>query len=318
MFNVDGHKIVVRDSQGVEINTGYTVEHHEQKLKEEKEQLRADLERAHFAERENLQLRYDNVSLKLDNLQQSYEDAVRLLDEARQELQRYSNQFPHDDIINAMKGIEEGDLKAAGDLIALAQGNITQRRQLNEAEREEIDKDDARLELLQAKIAENDIRWHDAYAHAKRAYDLGQEVEVLDLYARMAGRLGRNEEGVGLQKLRMRRAADDHGEESVQYASALNNLAGLYKAQGRYEAAEPLYKQSMEVKRVALGKGHPVFATSLNNLAALYYTLGRYEDALPLIDQAVAIFEAALPAGHPDIDIARNVQAGIRAALGDA
>jgi tetratricopeptide (TPR) repeat protein len=74
----------------------------------------------------------------------------------------------------------------------------------------------------------------------------------------------------------------------------------------------------MEVKRVALGKGHPVFATSLNNLAALYYTLGRYEDALPLIDQAVAIFEAALPAGHPDIDIARNVQAGIRAALGDA
>ena len=201
MFNVDGHKIVVRDSQGVEINTGYTVEHHEQKLKEEKEQLRADLERAHFAERENLQLRYDNVSLKLDNLQQSYEDAVRLLDEARQELQRYSNQFPHDDITNAMKGIEEGDLKAAGDLIALAQGNITQRRQLNEAEREEIDKDDARLELLQAKIAENDIRWHDAYAHAKRAYDLGQEVEALDLYARMAGRSGRNEEGVGLQKL---------------------------------------------------------------------------------------------------------------------
>ena len=318
MFNVDGHKIVVRDSQGVEINTGYTVEHHEQKLKEEKEQLRADLERAHFAERENLQLRYDNVSLKLDNLQQSYEDAVRLLDEARQELQRYSNQFPHDDITNAMKGIEEDDLKAAGDLIALAQGNITQRRQLNEAEREEIDKDDARLELLQAKIAENDIRWHDAYAHAKRAYDLGQEVEVLDLYARMAGRLGRNEEGVGLQKLRMRRAADDHGEESVQYASALNNLAGLYKAQGRYEAAEPLHKQAMEIRRVALGEEHPDFATSLNNLAALYYTLGRYEDALPLIDQDVAIFEAALPTGQPDIDIARNVQAGIRAALGDA
>ncbi len=50
---------------------------------------------------------------------------------------------------------------------------------------------------------------------------------------------------------------------------------------GRLEEAEPLYKQSTEIIRTALGEDHPDFATSLNNLAGLYDSMGRYEEAEP-------------------------------------
>jgi tetratricopeptide (TPR) repeat protein len=55
-------------------------------------------------------------------------------------------------------------------------------------------------------------------------------------------------------------------------AASLNNLAELYRAQGQYAQAEPLYKRSLAIVEKALGPDHPNVATSLNNLALLYKT----------------------------------------------
>ena len=65
-------------------------------------------------------------------------------------------------------------------------------------------------------------------------------------------------------------------------ATTLNNLAELYKTQGDYEAALPLYRRSLQIREEKLGKNHPNVATTLNNLAGLYQTQGDYEAALPL------------------------------------
>ncbi|MCV4933336.1 tetratricopeptide repeat protein, partial [Escherichia coli] len=64
--------------------------------------------------------------------------------------------------------------------------------------------------------------------------------------------------------------------------TSLNNLAGLYDAQGQYALAEPLYKRSLAIKEKALGPDHPDVATSLNNLAGLYDAQGQYALAEPL------------------------------------
>jgi tetratricopeptide (TPR) repeat protein len=53
----------------------------------------------------------------------------------------------------------------------------------------------------------------------------------------------------------------------------------LYKSQGRYNDAEPLYLQSLDILKRQLGDDHPSVATSLNNLAALYESQGKYNDA---------------------------------------
>ena len=52
-------------------------------------------------------------------------------------------------------------------------------------------------------------------------------------------------------------------------ATSLNNLAGLYKSQGRYDQAEPLYLQALEIYQQVLGDNHPTTLTVCENLAQL-------------------------------------------------
>jgi hypothetical protein len=59
-------------------------------------------------------------------------------------------------------------------------------------------------------------------------------------------------------------------------------LADLYRYQGRYVDAEPLYKRSVLILEGTFGPDHPKVATSLTNLAELYRVEGRYVDAEPL------------------------------------
>jgi tetratricopeptide (TPR) repeat protein len=95
------------------------------------------------------------------------------------------------------------------------------------------------------------------------------------------------------------------GEEHPHVANSLHNLAGLLDAQGKYDEAEPLYRQSLAIRRKVcaihlaassrdhfckvLGEEHPDVAASLNNLAGLLYAQGKYDEAVPLYQQSLAI-----------------------------
>ncbi|MFM8299162.1 MAG: tetratricopeptide repeat protein, partial [Microcystis aeruginosa] len=47
------------------------------------------------------------------------------------------------------------------------------------------------------------------------------------------------------------------GDNHPDVAISLNNLAQLYKYQGRYLEAEPLYLQALAIAEQALGENHP-------------------------------------------------------------
>ncbi|MGB3422128.1 MAG: tetratricopeptide repeat protein [Dolichospermum sp.] len=84
-------------------------------------------------------------------------------------------------------------------------------------------------------------------------------------------------------------------------ATSLNNLAELYESQGRYNDAEPLYLQSLDIRKCQLGNDHLDVAQSLNNLAVLYESQGRYNDAEPLYLQSLDIRKHQLGNDHPDV-----------------
>ena len=67
--------------------------------------------------------------------------------------------------------------------------------------------------------------------------------------------------------------AEKFGPQDPRLATSLNNLAELYRAQGRYAEAEPLHKRALAIREKALGPEHPDVAQSLNNLAELYRLL---------------------------------------------
>jgi tetratricopeptide (TPR) repeat protein len=89
-------------------------------------------------------------------------------------------------------------------------------------------------------------------------------------------------------------------------ATSLNNLAGLYRSQGRYGEAEPLLVEALEISKAELGNRHPSTATSLNNLALLYESQGRYGEAEPLYVEALEIKKAELGDRHPDTATSLN------------
>jgi len=69
---------------------------------------------------------------------------------------------------------------------------------------------------------------------------------------------------------------------------------------GKYEKAEPLYRQAMEIRKQTLGEKDYYYAISLMNLAALYDNMGDYAKAEPLYRQALEIRRQTLGEKHPD------------------
>ena len=92
----------------------------------------------------------------------------------------------------------------------------------------------------------------------------------------------------------------------LELSSSLHYLAGLYKSQGRYSEAEPLYLQAGEIHRGSLPEDHPSLALHLNSLAELYRSQGRYSEAEPLYLQAVEIDRRSLPEDHPSLATSLN------------
>jgi tetratricopeptide (TPR) repeat protein len=104
------------------------------------------------------------------------------------------------------------------------------------------------------------------------------------------------------------KAADLQKELGLEegLAASLNNLAYLYESQGRYEEAEPLFLQTLEVTKRLLGEDHLSVAVSLNNVALLYEAQGRYEEAEPLFLQTLEVTKRLLGEDHPDVAIGLN------------
>ncbi len=83
--------------------------------------------------------------------------------------------------------------------------------------------------------------------------------------------------------------AEGFGPQDPRLATNLNNLAGLYYAQGRYAEAEPLLKRALAIVEKALGPEHPKVAKALENYATLLRDTGRSTEADTLAARAKAI-----------------------------
>ena len=65
------------------------------------------------------------------------------------------------------------------------------------------------------------------------------------------------------------------GPNAPEVAVTLNNLAGLYRAQGQYAQAEPLYQRALAIYEQAFGKNHPNLIGMMENYAALLRQMNR-------------------------------------------
>ncbi|KAK5710085.1 hypothetical protein LTR17_019198 [Elasticomyces elasticus] len=78
------------------------------------------------------------------------------------------------------------------------------------------------------------------------------------------------------------------------------DLALTYRNQGRWEEAEELNVQVVEMSKQALGEDHPNTLTSMANLVLTYLNQGRWKEAEELNVQVVDTRKRALGEDHPD------------------
>jgi tetratricopeptide (TPR) repeat protein len=90
-----------------------------------------------------------------------------------------------------------------------------------------------------------------------------------------------------------------HHPESSDYATSLDNLGGLYSDIGDYKAAEPFYKQALEIYKKALGEEHPAYANGLMSVGILYSDMWDYKAAEPYFKQSLEIYKKALGEENP-------------------
>ena len=98
---------------------------------------------------------------------------------------------------------------------------------------------------------------------------------------------------------------------------SLNNLALLYRDQGRYADAEPLYKRALAINEKALGPDHPNVATSPEQSGT---ALRCYKVAMPTLSRSTSArwrsIEKALGPEHPNVALSLNNLAGLYAHQG--
>jgi len=117
-------------------------------------------------------------------------------------------------------------------------------------------------------------------------------------------------------KRALERDEANYGKVHLTVSSSLNNLAEVYRIQGKNAMAEPLYRRALLIDEKLLGPGHVDVGTDLNNLGALYLFQRRYAEAEPILHRALAIRESTLERRHPELAMALDNLASLYRFMG--
>lgn len=82
-------------------------------------------------------------------------------------------------------------------------------------------------------------------------------------------------------------------------ATAMTNLAAVYKALNQFDLASPPYEDALAVCRSLHPDGHHSVVTAANNLASLRMAQKRFDEAEKLLVPALAMAKRLFPGDHP-------------------
>jgi serine/threonine-protein kinase len=130
--------------------------------------------------------------------------------------------------------------------------------------------------------------------------------------------LSRFDEAEALIRSALETRRHAHGEQHLDVAESLDDLAELLYRKGEYEATERLFREALAMRRQLLGEEHPAVAQSMNNLAAVLEDQAAYEEAEPLHRQALTMQRKLLGDEHLAVAESLNNLAVLLDHKGDA
>lgn len=248
-----------------------------------------ELTTAYDEEKALLQQQIEELTRRAQNPEAALAEAQETIRKLEDALTREGNEIGEARMEEAREALESGDFSIADDIFA----EIEAREQLA-VERV------ARAAFARGEIAEQEIRWADAAEHFAKSARLNPTFDALFKARLHAWRSGQVKNAIAFGERLLIVAETEFGKDTEKYATALNEHSLTLEQAGRYDEAELLYKQAIEIGKATIGESHPSYAIRLNNLANLYENMGRYDEAEPLYKQAIEIDSKTIGENHPD------------------
>jgi len=265
----------------------------------------AKLKTASAGEQNSLKAEIAELQRREANPDAALEDAQKLIESLKAALAREGNAEAGDDLDKATQALNDGDTEAAQKFFQTIKDNKALDVQAS-----------ARASFALGEIAEQDVRWGDAFTHYQEASRLKPCFAHLIRAQKMALHLANYPAAESLGQDALTCAEQEFGKESEQYGNCLNDLALLLMVTGKFTEAEPLMRQAIKVAQKTLGEGNPNYGATLNSLAQLLKSTGRFEEAEPLYRQALEIMRQTLGEDHPDFATSLNNLAGLLESTG--
>jgi tetratricopeptide (TPR) repeat protein len=105
-------------------------------------------------------------------------------------------------------------------------------------------------------------------------------------------------EAESLHKRAIALGEDRLNADDPSLAYAYNDLALIYKAQGRFDLAEKHLLRALQIREKRLGPDHPLLHATLNNLGDLYLAKGDFQAARDILRRALDHCEKHYGADH--------------------
>ena len=275
---------------------GITLEQYEQGLKRREVEIRADLEQAHAADRQLLEIELRDIEQRLQDTQASYEAHIADLKERIAQLEQLRGEFPDGLLNQAIEALQQGEADKADRLF-----------QQIEDEGEGHIKQIAEAAFQRGKIAQDAIRYADALEHYEKAVRLQQNNA---LYLNETGllhlTLANNQKAIEYLELALASVLKTYGENHPHVAIYRNNLGGARDSLGEYREAIEFYELALASDLNTYGENHPHVARARNNLGEAWRQLGEYPKAIEYYEPALASFVKTYGEDHPHIATTRN------------
>ncbi|MDD4916091.1 MAG: tetratricopeptide repeat protein [Methylococcales bacterium] len=270
-------------------------------LKQREQVILTELQRVEGGDRHHiavLEKQASDIQCKLHNMEVALADCKKMLAAAHAALERLGQRLPAPALQQALKALLAGRTEPAEQLFAAVRA-----RQGDQA---------AEAAFHLAELAYNRIDYAAAFRLYCEAVDLQPDNPLYNNEAGyLAKTIGRYHDAETLYLRALAIWERTVGAEHGDVANSLNNLAGLYLAQGLYARAEPLYRRALDIREKLLGTAHPEVAVSVTNLGLLHVSLSRYAKAEQFYLRALAIREESLGEGHFDVAVSLGHLAGL-------
>ena len=252
----DGIAVIARD--GATVVIGYTIAQHEERLARREAEIVDQLESERSSERETLLGELEEVRGQMADARASFEQRRIELARAIARLDEVAAGLPEVRLATARAALAEGDTTSAEAIFAEIAA-----QEAEAVERAAV----AAFEL--GKLTEDNIRWREAADHFARAARLAPTFEHLEKAHQLALRMADHAAALRYGQDLVAAAIAEDGPGSARHGEALRLNGSSVAAVGRYQEAERLYREALEITERALGPNHRKTASALNSLGVL-------------------------------------------------